>query len=533
MRIVKDIFIKRPMMWHYYLSLSLEIPIVFWFIRNIPQNILEWTIMVGYIIISVIYYRVNRDDLKYYFVSVSEQLSKEYNLKFWKYFFSFIFNCVKFISMGVFFQVLLQSLFRELIIPGTGITIYSLPILVAMCFILSKILFYLSKLPPVYLLGYLTIPLFIFSLIGIEKSLLSWTFASIILSSLIPQFLNEDIRLLQTKNFIKIMNLNADNESKEKLTRLRYQFLLFIPFLYLALIFSELLIYNDEFNFLYNYLFERHENIQTVSYLSDLNMTVTVTVLKALVVLFTIIIFFEFKDIIIDKISKFVLIKVLKNEFKVHLYGQYNRAFFKNKKWQFDESDYFSCTKDRFQSSNKDVYIYQRGILKTDSGSPKNVKIVSEDILIVDDTYYVKSTSDIYKTLSQKNKSIGFKLLKRPDYSVILFPLILLIIFIFGSTLANNMMTNNFRGEYVLANVTKDSIKSIDKSQTIQFKNDEILVNKGKYKVNNVTMQIINNNDEIIGSYTKRGVLVLKEDSQNRKYYILKSSQLYKSVTSK
>ena len=153
--------------------------------------------------------------------------------------------------------------------------------------------------------------------------------------------------------------------------------------------------------------------------------------------------------------------------------------------------------------------------------------------MIVDDTYYVKSTSDIYKTLSQKNKSIGFKLLKRSDYSVILFPLILLIIFIFGSTLANNMMTNNFRGEYVLANVTKDSIKSIDKSQTIQFKNDEILVNKGKYKVNNVTMQIINNNDEIIGSYTKRGVLVLKEDSQNRKYYILKSSQLYKSVTSK
>ena len=95
------------------------------------------------------------------------------------------------------------------------------------------------------------------------------------------------------------------------------------------------------------------------------------------------------------------------------------------------------------------------------------------------------------------------------------------------------MMTNNFRGEYVLANVTKDSIKSIDKSQIIQFKNDEILVNKGKYKVNNVIMQIINNNDEIIGSYTKRGVLVLKEDSQNRKYYILKSSQLYKSVTSK
>ncbi|MCO4648596.1 hypothetical protein DJZ09_01995 [Streptococcus infantarius subsp. infantarius] len=125
-----------------------------------------------------------------------------------------------------------------------------------------------------YLFSYVTIPLFIFSLVGIEKALLSWTFASIILSSLVLQFLNEDIKLLQPKNFIKILNNNANNESKEKLTKLRYQVLLFIPFLYLALIVSEVLIYNDEFNFLYNYLFERHENILSVSYLSDLNIDV-------------------------------------------------------------------------------------------------------------------------------------------------------------------------------------------------------------------------------------------------------------------
>ncbi len=268
--------------------------------------------------------RINRGDLKYSFVSVSEQW--EPSTKFWRYLFHSIFICVKYISMGVFFQVSLQSFFWKLTIPGTGLSINSFPLIGAMCFIISKILFDLSQLPPVYLIGYIAIPLFIFSLIGIENALLSWTFASIILSSLVPQFLNEDIKLLQTKNFIKIMNINDDNVSKEKLTRLRFQFLLFIPFLYIALIVSEVLIYNDEFNFLYNYLFERHENIQKLSYLSEFNLIVTV--FKVLVVSFILVVFFEFKDVIVDKLSKFVLTKVLKNEFKVHLYGQYNRVFF-------------------------------------------------------------------------------------------------------------------------------------------------------------------------------------------------------------
>lgn len=78
--------------------------------------------------------------------------------------------------------------------PGIGISAYSFPFLVVMCFILSKILFDIARKPPVYLLSYLTIPLFTFSLVGIEKSLLSWTFVSLILISIVPQFISEDIK---------------------------------------------------------------------------------------------------------------------------------------------------------------------------------------------------------------------------------------------------------------------------------------------------------------------------------------------------
>lgn len=424
MKRVKKIFINRPMMLQYSLSLILEIPIIICFIINILQGLWQWDITIGYTVISLTYYIINCGDWNYYFISGSDQSSKEYILKFWKSFLNSLLTITKYIFMGILYQTMLENVFGEFILADNRISIYSLTFLVAMCLILWKILFILTRIPPVYTLLYIAIPLFTFSLIGIEKSILSWTFASLILSSLLPQFFNEDIKLLQTKKFTTIVNDKVDNESKGKFIRLRYQFLLFIPFLYLALIFSERLIYSDQFNFLYNYLFLKHENILTFSYFSVLNIIVTVC--KILVVLFILIVFFEFEDNITDKLSKFVLTKVLKKEIKACLYGKYNKVVFRDKKWQFDELDYYSCIGNSFHSANKDIYTYERGIIKTEDNF-KNVKIVSKDILIIDETYYVKSTSDIYKTLSQKNKSNGYRLLKRPDYFVFLFP------FFFGS----------------------------------------------------------------------------------------------------
>ena len=246
--------------------------------------------------------------------------------------------------------------------------------------------------------------------------------------------------------------------------------------------------------------------------------------------LFILIVFFEFEDNITDKLSKFVLTKVLKKEIKACLYGKYNKVVFRDKKWQFDELDYYSCIGNSFHSANKDIYTYERGIIKTEDNF-KNVKIVSKDILIIDETYYVKSTSDIYKTLSQKNKSNGYRLLKRPDYFVFLFPFFLAAIFIFGSIVASNVMTNHFRGEYVFANVKEDRIESVDESKKIQFKNNKILSCKEIYKVNNVTMQILDSNSEVVGAYNKQGIIVFKDDNQNVSYYILKSSELFKIIT--
>ena len=217
MKIAKKMFINRPMRLQYFLSLILEIPIIICFIINIPQVLWQWYITIGYTVISLTYYIINRGDWNYYFISVSDQSSKEYILKFWKSFLNLLLTITKYIFMGILFQTMLESLFGELIIADKVISIYRLTFIVAMCFILSKILFILTRMPPVYTLFYIAIPMFTFSLIGIEKSILSWTFASLILLSLIPQFFNEDIKLLQTKKLTTIVNDKADNESKEKL----------------------------------------------------------------------------------------------------------------------------------------------------------------------------------------------------------------------------------------------------------------------------------------------------------------------------
>jgi len=251
MRIVKNLFIKRPMKWQYIISLVLEIPILICFITNIPQVLLHWGVKISYIIISFIYYIINRGDMKYYFISLSDQLNKKYSPTFWKCFLSSLLTSTKYIFMGFFFQAILQSLFGEIIISGIGISAYSFPFLVVMCFILSKILFDIARKPPVYLLSYLTIPLFAFSLVGIEKSLLSWTFVSLILISIVPQFISEDIKKILSNNFLENLfgtQQDINSNFEKEFLKLKYKIYIFVPFFYIGKLFGSKTVYIEVFD---------------------------------------------------------------------------------------------------------------------------------------------------------------------------------------------------------------------------------------------------------------------------------------------
>ena len=435
MRIVKNLFIKRPMKWQYIISLVLEIPILICFITNIPQVLLHWGVKISYIIISFIYYIINRGDMKYYFISLSDQLNKKYSPTFWKCFLSSLLTSTKYIFMGFFFQAILQSLFGEIIIPGIGISAYSFPFLVVMCFILSKILFDIARKPPVYLLSYLTIPLFAFSLVGIEKSLLSWTFVSLILISIVPQFISEDIKKILSNNFLENLfgtQQDINSNFEKEFLKLKYKIYIFVPFFYIALIVSEKVIYTNGFNYLFNYIFDRHDDLQNISYFSTTNAIITL--IKVFLILYLLIPYFEYSDFIINKIAKFLIIKIERKSGNVEYNGIYNRVSYTKKEWIIDNSDFYSGYKGLFfNNKERCYYLSKNNILISNEKKKIRIKPITEEIFKVEDNYYVSYKSDILKKLSNMKKVDGFRLLNKPDHAVLLFPLTVIIFVLLGA----------------------------------------------------------------------------------------------------
>ncbi|MFU0723284.1 hypothetical protein [Streptococcus sp. IMAU11622] len=435
MRIVKNLFIKRPMKWQYIISLVLEIPILICFVSNIPQVLLHWGVKISYIIISFIYYIINRGDMKYYFISLSDQLNKKYSPTFWKCFLSSLLTSTKYIFMGFFFQAILQSLFGEIIIPGIGISAYSFPFLVVMCFILSKILFDIARKPPVYLLSYLTIPLFTFSLVGIEKSLLSWTFVSLILISIVPQFISEDIKKILSNNFLENLfgtQQDINSNFEKEFLKLKYKIYIFVPFFYIALIVSEKVIYTNGFNYLFNYIFDRQDDLQNISYFSTTN--VIITLIKVFLILYLLIPYFEYSDFIINKIAKFLIMKIERKSGNVEYNGIYNRVSYTKKEWIIDNSDFYSGYKGLFfNNKERCYYLSKNNILISNKKKKIRIKPITEEIFKVEDNYYVSYKSDILKKLSNMKKVDGFRLLNKPDHAVLLFPLTVIIFVLLGA----------------------------------------------------------------------------------------------------
>ena len=516
MRIVKNLFIKRPMKWQYIISLVLEIPILICFISNIPQVLLHWGVKISYIIISFIYYIINRGDMKYYFISLSDQLNKKYSPTFWKCFLSSLLTSTKYIFMGFFFQTILQSLFGELIIPGIGISAYSFLFLVVMCFILSKILFDIARKPPVYLLSYLTIPLFTFSLVGIEKSLLSWTFVSLILISIVPQFISEDIKKILSNNFLENLfgtQQDINSNFEKEFLNLKYKIFIFVPFFYIALIVSEKVIYTNGFNYLFNYIFDRHDDIQNISYISTTNFMITL--IKAFLILYLLIPYFEYSDFIINKIAKFLIMKIEIKSGNVEYNGIYNRVSYTKKEWIIDNSDFYSGYKGLFfNNKERCYYLSKNDILISNEKKKIRIKSITEEIFKVEDNYYVSYKSDILKKLSNMKKVDGFRLLNKPDHAVLLFPLTLIIFVLLGAWFFKPHFHNSFRGYY-----SKIDCGIAIQSTGLQIDGDTVFVDGAIYKLNEVTMQILDNEKNVVGTFDKKGI-VIKNKTGKDSYYI-------------
>ena len=101
---------------------------------------------------------------------------------------------------------------------------------------------------------------------------------------------------------------DINSNFEKEFLNLKYKIFIFVPFFYIALIVSEKVIYTNDFNYLFNYIFDRHDDIQNISYFSTTNFMITL--IKAFLILYLLIPYFEYSDFIINKIAKFLIMKI-------------------------------------------------------------------------------------------------------------------------------------------------------------------------------------------------------------------------------
>ncbi|HGF1450057.1 TPA: hypothetical protein ACF9FI_001770 [Streptococcus suis] len=505
MRTIKDIFIRRPMWWQYRFSILLEIPIIFLFINNILKKSVEWEI-IFYFILSLLYYKMSYRDTQDVFLSFNNQLEKGRTPTFSKYFWLSMLTCFKYICLAVLLQIAIPKFDNRILF------------FLILYLILSQIIFIASQMPPIIILMYIVIPLTIFSLVGIEKSLLNWTFVSLLSVSIIPQFINEDIKKMLPDTAIKPLSeilQNRNNDLKDEFLRLKYQIIIFVPFFYLALIISEKIIYTDKFNYLFNYIFDSHENIHSVAYLSQSNLMITG--IKTFTVLLLLIPYIEYCNFIINGASMFIINLIGKPKNNIEYNGVFVGVRYKmfKKKWVINNSDYYFCYKRWFyHHKEKSVSLSRNDILT--SRRNKRIKSITGAIFKVEGNYYINYNSSITRELSNSNRDVGYRLLNKPDHYVLLFPLILIIFVLLGSWYVESNMQDNFRGEYVKMNDNK-----VIQSTGLQFNDDTIFVDGVKYEIDDIKMQILDEEGNVVGKFDKKGIMI--KNKKGKKLLYVKS----------
>lgn len=133
---------------------------------------------------------------------------------------------------------------------------------------------------------------------------------------------------------------DINSNFEKEFLNLKYKIFIFVPFFYIALIVSEKVIYTNSFDYLFNYIFDRHDDIQNISYFSTTNFMITL--IKVFLILYLLIPYFEYSDFIINKIAKFLIMKIEIKSCNVEYNGIYNRVSYTKKEWIIYNSDFYS-----------------------------------------------------------------------------------------------------------------------------------------------------------------------------------------------
>lgn len=543
-KIFRSIFITKPMKMNYISTIVLNIFALLFlsylilFMHN--EIDLSWHIglMIFYFIISAIFMIYYREDCTINLGTYSEQLKVDYSLSFASY-------VIKSFLLSVFYIAtnLIIVSFIQLIEYITKMHIFNsfIPFITGFVVVLAitRSIFELTKTSPFLFLGIIIIPFLTFSLVGIEKAVLGWTFLAMFLGMIANQFLSKDLTTLVPEKF-KVFIKNEEELEKE-LIKKKYTLLIFIPILYVSLLISEKIFESAPYIYLINNIHSKHYQSVPTEYFSD--FFIWNTFLKLFIVLVAWACFTTCKDWIFETISmKLLDVNVTLNDIPLKN-GKYNCVKYNllSQKLKINENHYFFLNNNNIMIERElkkigKIYNISDNLLLSDLWGNKTIKYVSNDILKIEDNFFILDKSDTQNEISNSKKQVDLNILKINHYNVWIILFVFIFLFSILTMLITWSMKNSYRGEYVYNNTNVSDKPNFDTNDKIVFSKDDIYIIKKsniahmpaiitKYRYDNVTMTIRNNKGDKIGevetvpNITYHKILKINDDNNEKLYY--------------
>ena len=522
---IYNFFIRKPMKYNYVISTILDIVNLFFLIYFIFLNMTEKTFfiiaLIVYLIIMVIDWFLKKENVNTDLGNLNSQITKISNTISLRGIFKIIFCIIRYLFLFFILRTSILIMMGEEWLYNTpyGIFIENFIFIAITILLFTRIFSYLSNISPYLLLLVIAIPIFLFSIVGIESSFFNWTFISLILVSVLLQILNEDIQYLLPKKIRPQMG-ESDTELKESFFKMKFNVLLFVPLLYFSLLLSEKITNSNIFLYFVNISTSSNIEVGNTTYLSY--FTVYSALVKLLIVFFSFIILFEYKESLINMICRFLL-PVINEDGFLNRDGKYFKIRNK-KKFSVDKEIYYYRYKNTFiknMPTKTEYYRLSNNVLMDKSCHTQNFKIISNHILKIDKDYFILDHSSTLNDFYITGKNERLRKLKRPDHNVWLVFLALLIVTLFFNSILNSKMETHGRGEYKIIKNKKES-SSNDENEIIYLEKNQLRIGNNKYSYDAISMTIRDNSNTKVGEL-KDKLLTIEIDDRKQEYRFVDS----------
>lgn len=548
MNFFKKTFITQPMLPNFFLTILVNGIVIYITLMLISLLLFKFLI---YNNIELVMVTMINLVLFFYFIRVSAQTDREelgnifQQLKrpaiiFSKKKFINILICfLYYISIGLLivedFKVININLHLIEIFILNVKTIVTIIIGLLICLVvlfLFRFVYQLIGISPWIVIGFSSILIIFSSLIGIENSPLSWTFLMLIFGTITTQFTSIDIKYFFPEKYRD--KIDNNEKIKEKLSRIKYSTIIYIPILYISLLFSEKISVSNNFIYLVNKMTSSHYEEASQEFFSI--YTFFSGILKLIFITLGWIVFIEYKDIFLTKVTRSLIGKVKEIENLSISNGKYYKIRCSKRKWNIDKS-VFLLKKQNSSTENESQKIRDKFILSKESwlslNTNRSIKVISNDIVKVDNDYFIHNESNILNKFEKIDKRTRKIILGQLDLTVLIIVSMFFSVLVLSNLLLDVDMKKVPNGVFYYNNSgqTTDRIyffedKISHVKDNIQYFNSTRSLKKvfpivTNYKYDKVSMTIKDEKHNIVGELNKMTKIIdMKDEDGNKKTYI-------------